>query len=125
MSGLVFDRFFYLPSTYPIVYPLGLSFPGAPLATALSFNLVSAASIFYGYRYTPPTAWSPIPLESLNPVTGEIWKGWGLLAKLSIAGVCQTASEWWSWELVGRECPIAFSPDCLLIRYVLLVAASQ
>lgn len=85
-----------------IVYPLGLSFPGAPLATAFSFNLVSVASIIYGYRYTPPTAWSPITRESFNPVTGEIWKGWGLLSRLGIAGVGQTASEWWSWELVGR-----------------------
>ncbi|KAF8546270.1 hypothetical protein OG21DRAFT_1198993 [Imleria badia] len=84
-----------------LVYPLGLSFPGAPLATALSFNLVSAASIFYAYYYVPRTAWSPITRESFNPVTGEIWKGWGLLTRLGLAGVGQTASEWWCWELLA------------------------
>jgi MATE family multidrug resistance protein len=106
------------------VYPLGLSFPGAPLATALSFNLVSAASIFYGYYYVPLTAWSPITRESFNPVTGEIWKGWDLLTRLGLAGVGQTASEWWCWELIGRE-RFCFPPECSLTRYMLLVAASQ
>ena len=100
---------FYSRLTTSIVYPLGLSFPGAPLATALSFNLVSAASIFYGYYYAPHTAWSPITRESFKSVTGEIWKGWGLLARLGIAGVGQSASEWWSWELVGRACFCSFS----------------
>ena len=85
------------------MYPLGLSFLGAPLATAISFNLVSLASIFYGYYYTPLTAWSPITRESFNPTTGELWKGWGVLAKLGVSGVFQTASEWWSYELVGCE----------------------
>ncbi|KAF8546284.1 MATE efflux family protein [Imleria badia] len=102
------------------VYPLGLSFPGAPLATALSFNLVSAASIFYGYHYSRPTAWSPITRKSFNPVTGEIWKGWGLLTRLGLAGVGQTASEWWCWELVGRE----LGPVTLAAQSVLLLSAS-
>jgi MATE family multidrug resistance protein len=106
------------------VYPLGLSFPGAPLATALSFNLVSAASIFYAYYYVPRTAWLPITRASFNPVTGEIWKGWGLLTRLGLAGVGQTASEWWCWELLARE-RLRFIPECSLTGYVLLVAASQ
>ncbi|KAF8554272.1 mate-domain-containing protein [Imleria badia] len=91
------------------VYPLGFSFPGAPLATALSFNIVSAASIFYGYYYAPLTAWSPITRESFNPVTGEIWKEWDLLIRLGIAGVGQTASEWWSWELMGPQSVLLLS----------------
>ena len=107
------------------MYPLGLSFPGAPLATALSFNLVSLASIFYGCYYTPLTAWSPITRKSFNPTTGELWKGWGVLAKLGISGVFQTASEWWSWELVGRERFCSVSSKCSLTGYILLVAASQ
>ncbi|KAH0833269.1 MATE efflux family protein [Lanmaoa asiatica] len=102
------------------VYPLGLSFPGAPLATSLSFNLVSAASIFYGYYYAPHIAWSPITRESLNPITGEIWKEWGLLARLGIAGVGQTASEWWSWELTGRE----LGSVALAAQSVLLLSSS-
>ncbi|KAG8213057.1 MATE efflux family protein [Butyriboletus roseoflavus] len=103
------------------VYPLGLSFPGAPLATSLSFNLVSAASIIYGYYYVPRTAWSPISIRDLDPVTGEIWKGWGLLARLGVAGVGQTASEWWSWELLGRE---SLGPVSLAAQSVLLLSAS-
>ncbi|KAG9315273.1 MATE efflux family protein [Chiua virens] len=106
------------------VYPLGFAFPGAPLATSLSFNLVSAVSIVYGYYYTPPKAWSPITRECLDPATGEMWKGWGLLARLSIAGVGQTASEWWSWELVGREFFYALGPVSLAAQSVLLLSAS-
>ncbi|KAF8553983.1 MATE efflux family protein [Imleria badia] len=105
------------------VYSLGFSFPGAPLATALSFNLVSAASIFYGYYYVPRTAWSPITRESFNPVTGEIWKGWGLLTKLGIAGVGQTASEWWSWELVALAAS-QLGPVALAAQSVLLLSGA-
>ncbi|KAF8839681.1 MATE efflux family protein [Paxillus ammoniavirescens] len=102
------------------VHPLGLSFPGAPLATSLSFNLVSASSLLYGYFFTPRTAWSPITRKSLNPVTGQIWRGWGALARLGIAGVGQTASEWWGWELAGRE----LGPVALATQSVLLLSAS-
>ena len=62
-----------------IVYSLGLGFRGAPIATSLSFNLVSLTSIVYAYLFAPRTAW--IPLGS------GIWSGWGLLARLSIAGI--------------------------------------
>ncbi|KAF8442401.1 mate-domain-containing protein [Boletus edulis BED1] len=103
------------------VYPLGLSFRGAPFATALSFNLVSVASIFCGYYYASPTAWSPITRESFNPVTGELWKGWGLLARLGIAGVGQTASEWWSWELIGLAAS-RLGPVALASQFVLLIS---
>ena len=61
------------------VYPLGLSFRGAPLATAISFNIVALASIFYGYFFVPRTAWLPI-----GP---GVWQGWGLLGRLGIAGI--------------------------------------
>ncbi|KAI6104189.1 MATE efflux family protein [Pisolithus sp. B1] len=59
------------------VYPLGLSFPGAPIATAL------------------------------------IWRGWGVLLRLGVAGVGQTASEWWSWELMG--CPVPLAAQSVLL----------
>ncbi|KAF9220728.1 MATE efflux family protein [Gyrodon lividus] len=105
------------------VHPLGLSFPGAPLATSLSFNLVSAASLLYGYFFTPRTAWSPINRKSLNPVTGQLWRRWGVLAKLGIAGVGQTASEWWSWELAGLAAS-QLGPVTLATQSVLLLSAS-
>ncbi|KAF8558231.1 MATE efflux family protein [Imleria badia] len=106
-----------------LVYPLGLSFPGAPLATALSFNLVSAASIFYAYYYVPRTAWLPITRASFNPVTGEIWKGWGLLTRLGLAGVGQTASEWWCWELLALAAS-QLGPVALASQSVLLLSSS-
>lgn len=97
------------------VYPLGLSFPGAPIATALSFNLVSLASIVYAYFLLPRTAWCPI-----GP---GIWRGWGALLRLGIAGVGQTASEWWSWELTGLAASL-LGPVPLAAQSVLLLSAS-
>ncbi|KIK15434.1 hypothetical protein PISMIDRAFT_115194 [Pisolithus microcarpus 441] len=94
------------------VYPLGLSFPGAPIATALSFNLVSFASIAYAYFFVPRTTWCPIG--------SSIWRGWGVLLRLGIAGVGQTASEWWSWELIGCN----LGPGPLAAQSVLLLSAS-
>ncbi|KAI6132539.1 MATE efflux family protein [Pisolithus croceorrhizus] len=97
------------------VYPLGLSFPGAPIATALSFNLVSFASIAYAYFFVPRTAWCPI-----GP---SIWRGWGVLLRLGVAGVGQTASEWWSWELMGLAASF-LGPVPLAAQSVLLLSAS-
>ncbi|KIJ61489.1 hypothetical protein HYDPIDRAFT_169720 [Hydnomerulius pinastri MD-312] len=97
------------------VHPLGLSFPGAPLATALSFNLVSVSSLIYAYFFVPRTAWTPL--------SAEVWKGWGVLARLGVAGVGQTASEWWSWELVGLAAS-QLGPVALATQSVLLLSAS-
>jgi multidrug resistance protein, MATE family len=83
-----------------------LGFIGAPIATAISFNLVSLASITYGVLFVPLTAWHPI-----NKRAFEV-RGISVLVRLGLAGVGQTASEWWSWELVGRKClPIAIYLD--------------
>lgn len=97
------------------VYPFGLSFPGAPIATALSFNLVSFASIAYAYFFVPRTAWCPI-----GP---GVWRGWGVLLQLGVAGVGQTASEWWSWELIGLAASF-LGPVPLAAQSVLLLSAS-
>lgn len=74
--------------------PVRLGFVGAPIASALSFNLISAASVAYGVWFVPRTAWHPLSRRAFG--------GLGALARLSAAGVGQLASEWWSWELVGR-----------------------
>jgi multidrug resistance protein, MATE family len=76
--------------------PFRLGFIGAPIAAALSMNLISVASVGYGIFFAPRTAWHPLSLRAFQNL--------GLLVRLGIAGVGQTASEWWSWELVGREC---------------------
>ena len=72
-----------------------LGFIGAPIATAISFNLISIFSIMYGMFWVPKTAWYPL--------SRRIFTSLGILVQLGIAGVGQTASEWWSWELVGRK----------------------
>ncbi|KIM55759.1 hypothetical protein SCLCIDRAFT_30108 [Scleroderma citrinum Foug A] len=75
------------------VFPLGLSFRGAPIASAISFNLVALAFVLYGYFFVPRTAWIPIGRD--------IWQGWGLLGRLGVAGIGQIASAWWTWELTA------------------------
>jgi multidrug resistance protein, MATE family len=78
--------------------PFNLGFIGAPIATAISFNLISICSIIYGVRYIPHTAWHPLSMRCFTSL--------GVLVQLGLAGVGQTASEWWSWELVGRKRPL-------------------
>lgn len=97
------------------VYPLGLSFRGAPIATSLSLNLVLLASILYAYYFVPRTAWTPIGRG--------VWQRWGLLARLGIAGIVQTASAWWSWELIGLAASF-LGPVSLAAQSVLLLSAS-
>lgn len=76
--------------------PFRLGFIGAPIAAAISMNLISVVSILYGIMFAPRTAWHPLSLRAFQNL--------GVLARLGVAGVGQTASEWWSWELVGRAC---------------------
>ncbi|KAH9017086.1 MATE efflux family protein [Lactarius deliciosus] len=92
--------------------PIALGFVGAPLATAISFNLISIASIVYGIFFVPSTAWHPFSRRSFTSL--------GVLVKLGLGGIGQTASEWWSWELIGRD----LGPTVLAAQSVLLVSAS-
>jgi len=71
--------------------PVRIGFIGAPIATSISFNLISISSVIYGIFFVERTAWHPISMRSFT--------GLGCLVKLGLAGVGQTASEWWSWEL--------------------------
>ncbi|KAK2459611.1 hypothetical protein APHAL10511_008366 [Amanita phalloides] len=92
-----------------------LGFIGAPLATAISFNLVSIASIIYGIFFVPRTAWYPL--------SKRIFTGLGVLMQLGLSGVGQTASEWWAWELVSLVASL-LGPVALATQSVLLVSAS-
>ncbi|KDQ10315.1 hypothetical protein BOTBODRAFT_164069 [Botryobasidium botryosum FD-172 SS1] len=95
--------------------PIRLGFIGAPIATALSMNLISIISIIYGVLYAPREAWCPITRKS--------FMGLGVLVRLGLAGVGQTASEWWSWELVGLAASL-LGPVALASQSVLLVSSS-
>ena len=76
--------------------PIRLGFIGAPIASSISFNLIALFSFAYGVFWVPRTAWYPLSRRMFTSL--------GILVHLGIAGVGQTASEWWSWELVGRKC---------------------
>ncbi|CAE6467908.1 unnamed protein product [Rhizoctonia solani] len=95
--------------------PIRLGFVGAPLATAISFNLISVCSVVYGVLYTPGTAWHPIGRRSFRSL--------GTLVQLGLAGTGQIASEWWSWELVGLAAS-QLGPITLAAQSVLLVSSS-
>ncbi|KAH8998173.1 MATE efflux family protein [Lactarius akahatsu] len=95
--------------------PIALGFVGAPLATAISFNLISIASIVYGIFFVPSTAWHPFSRRSFTSL--------GVLVKLGLGGIGQTASEWWSWELIGLAASL-LGPTVLAAQSVLLVSAS-
>ncbi|KAI0764771.1 hypothetical protein C8Q74DRAFT_1205416, partial [Fomes fomentarius] len=84
--------------------PIHLGFIGAPIATAISFNLISIVSIIYGGFFVPKTAWHPLSIRCFTSL--------GVLVQLGLSGVGQVASEWWSFELFGREQYLP--PPCLV-----------
>ena len=59
--------------------PIRLGFIGAPIATAISFNLISIMSISYGIFFVPRTAW--------HPLSCHMFKGLGVLLQLGLSGV--------------------------------------
>ncbi|GLB39336.1 putative MATE efflux family protein [Lyophyllum shimeji] len=95
--------------------PIRLGYIGAPIATAISFNLVSLMSIAYGIFYVPRTSW--------HPLSRRMFTSLGVLVELGLAGVGQTASEWWAWELVALAASL-LGPVALATQSVLLVSAS-
>ena len=40
--------------------PFALGFIGAPLASAISINIIAISSVVYGSFFVPKTAWHPI-----------------------------------------------------------------
>ena len=56
-----------------------LGFIGAPIATSISYNLISVASVFYGIFFVERTAWHPISSRCLTSL--------GSLAVLGMGGV--------------------------------------
>ncbi len=95
--------------------PIRLGFIGAPLATAISFNLISLLSIIYGIFFVPKTAWYPL--------SRRMFTGLGVVVQLGISGAGQVASEWWAWELVALAASL-LGPSALATQSVLLVSSS-
>ncbi|KAL5478917.1 ERC1_2 [Sanghuangporus weigelae] len=93
-----------------------LGFIGAPIASAISFNLISLFSILYGTFWVPKTAWYPLSRRMFTSL--------GILVQLGLAGIGQIASEWWSWELIGLAAS-QLGPTALATQSVLLVSGSM
>ena len=70
-----------------------IGFIGAPLATAISFNLIFILSIIY-------LLWLLPSRQACRSFTSEAFHGLGILFYLGAAGVAQTASEWCAWEVM-------------------------
>ncbi|KAF8079286.1 multidrug/Oligosaccharidyl-lipid/Polysaccharide flippase [Lyophyllum atratum] len=91
--------------------PVRLGFIGAPMATAISFNLISLASVLYGVYFAPRKAW--------HPISTQMFTNLGLVTRLGIAGIGETASRWWAWEFIGLAAsflgPIALASQSILI----------
>ncbi|KAG1773613.1 MATE efflux family protein [Suillus placidus] len=96
--------------------PIRLGFIGAPIATSVSYNLVSIASVIYGVFFVEKTAWHPLSRRSFTSL--------GLLVQLGLGGVGQVASEWWSWELIGLAASF-LGPTALATQSVLLSTCSS
>ncbi|KAF5364360.1 hypothetical protein D9756_001113 [Leucocoprinus leucothites] len=96
--------------------PIRLGFIGAPLATAISFNLISILSIIYGIFFIPRTAWHPISMK--------IFTGLGVLTRLGMSGVGQLASEYWAWEGVAFGAsllgPVALASQSVLLSSTMI-----
>ncbi|KAF9254752.1 MATE efflux family protein [Marasmius fiardii PR-910] len=95
--------------------PIRLGFIGAPIASAISFNLMALMSLVYGVFFVPKTAWYPISTRAFTSL--------GPLVHLGLGGVGQTASEWWAWELIGLSASL-ISPVALAAQSVLLTSTS-
>lgn len=95
--------------------PVRIGFIGAPIATSISFNLISISSVIYGIFYIEKTAWHPVSRRSFSDL--------GLLVRLGLCGVGQIASAWWSWELVGLAASL-LGPATLAAQSVLLISSS-
>ncbi|KIL62651.1 hypothetical protein M378DRAFT_165478 [Amanita muscaria Koide BX008] len=94
--------------------PIRLGYIGAPLATAISFNLISIASIIYGVFFAPTTAW--------HPISRRMFTSLGVLVRLGLGGVGQTASEWWAWEFLSLAASL-LGPIALAAQSILFVSA--
>ncbi|KAJ7145135.1 multidrug Oligosaccharidyl-lipid polysaccharide flippase [Mycena crocata] len=102
--------------------PIRLGYVGAPIATAMSFNLISLLSIAYGLLFLPKrnrvnqkSAWHPICEDSFQNL--------GLLIRLGSAGVAQMVSDWWAWDIVVLAAS-QISPLALATQSILLASAS-
>ncbi|CAE7222164.1 unnamed protein product [Rhizoctonia solani] len=95
--------------------PLNIGFIGAPIASAISFNLMAVILSVYARWFIPSTAFHPINRQCFREI--------GRLFRLGLSGVGQIASEWWSWEFVALAAS-QLGPIPLAAQSVMLVSSS-
>ncbi|KAJ3567383.1 hypothetical protein NP233_g6401 [Leucocoprinus birnbaumii] len=88
-----------------------LGFIGAPLATAISFNLISVLYIIYGVFFVPKTAW--------HPISRQMFSGLGVLIRLGLSGIAEVGSDYWAWDGVAFGAsflgPVALASQSVLL----------
>ncbi|KIJ06711.1 hypothetical protein PAXINDRAFT_91598 [Paxillus involutus ATCC 200175] len=92
--------------------PLRLGFIGAPIATAISYNLIAISSVVYGVCFVERTAWHPLSSKAFTSL--------GYLGMLGLGSAGQVASEWWSWEFIGCTYLSSLGPVPLATQSILL-----
>jgi len=95
--------------------PIRLGFIGAPIATAISMNLMAVLCTLYGIYYVPRTAWHPFSRLAFRSLPVAL--------RLSLSGVGQIVSEWWSWEFFGLAASFIDSTS-LAAQSILLISAT-
>ncbi|GAA5939098.1 MATE family efflux transporter [Sporobolomyces koalae] len=92
-----------------------IGFVGAPIATAVSINIMFVTLLVYSILYAPRTAWGGFDKRMFSSL--------GLNLKLGLAGIAMVGSEWWCWEIVGLATSY-LGPTALAAQSVLLTTAS-
>ncbi|KIK58000.1 hypothetical protein GYMLUDRAFT_45564 [Collybiopsis luxurians FD-317 M1] len=99
-----------------------LGFIGAPIATSISYYLLALSYMVYGIFWVDRKAWYPITLSNLRGVFGL--RNLSLLFKLGLAGVGQTVSEWWAWDIVALVASQLGSDVILASQSILVITSS-
>jgi Na+-driven multidrug efflux pump len=63
--------------------PIRMGFIGAPIATAVSYNVLALSTVIYAFFFVPKTAWHPLTMQMFGQL--------GLLMQLGWAGVGEYA----------------------------------
>ncbi|GAA6060186.1 hypothetical protein JCM10212_005187 [Sporobolomyces blumeae] len=92
-----------------------IGFIGAPIATAVSINVMFVTLLVWSILYAPRTAWGGFDKRMFTSL--------GLNCRLGLAGIAMVGSEWWCWEIVGLATSY-LGPTALAAQSVLLTTAS-
>lgn len=95
--------------------PIGRGFIGAPLASAISMDLMGLLLLVYSVIWAPKDAWCGL--------SRDVFRNWGINISLGISGILMCASEWWSWEIAALAASF-LGPVPLASQSVLLITTS-